>query len=153
VNLDWENLVKRYVWDDTRTPYFTRVARLNRVQACYELHAYSIFVGVLFAVVAVVSLSNRLPHGSSAIVPIYAFTVVCAALVLGMTRHYYAALYCAAAPLGALAYFAFYGFHPGLEAPDRVVLVVAVVAWLAYGVRVAAIARAYPGMPDAPHPG
>jgi hypothetical protein len=147
-DFDWENLVKRYVWDDTRTPYFTRVARLNRVQACYELHAYAIFVGVLFAVATVAALSGRLPHGNAAIVPIYAFTVVCAAIVLGLTRHYYAAVYCAAAPLGALAYFAAYGFHPELASLDRVVMVVVVLAWLAYGLRVIAIARAYPSLPE-----
>jgi hypothetical protein len=96
-DFDWENLVKRYVWDDTRTPYFTRVARLNRVQACYELHAYAIFVGALFGVATVASLSSKLPHGTAAIVPIYAFTVLCAAIVLGLTRHCYAAVWCAAA--------------------------------------------------------
>lgn len=147
-DFDWENLVRRYVWDDTRTPYFTRVARLNRVQACYELHAYAILVGALFGVAAVASLSSKLPHGNAAIVPLYAFTVVCAAILLGLTRHYWAAVWCAAAPLGALAYFAFYGFHPALAPVERIVMVAVVLAWLAYGLRVIAIARAFPTLPE-----
>lgn len=142
MDLDWEKLVKRYVWDDTRTPYFTRVSRLSPTQARYELFAYALFSGVLFGALALLTLSHKLPHGSAAIVPIYAFTVLCAALIFGMTRHWLAALWCAQAPLGLLAYFAFYGFHPHLVGPDRIVLVALVLAWLAYGLRVMAIVRA-----------
>ena len=47
---EWEKLVKRYVWNDERTPYFTRVAKLSRRQAHYELFGYAIFTGVVFAV-------------------------------------------------------------------------------------------------------
>jgi hypothetical protein len=142
MNLDWESFVKRYVWNETRTPYFTRVARLSPAQARYELFAYALFTGVLFGALALVSLSHKLPHGSAAIVPIYAFTVLCAAVVLGMTRHWLAALWCAQAPLGTLAYFTVYGFHPNLEQPDRILLVALALAWLAYGLRVMAIVRA-----------
>ncbi len=39
MDLDWEKLFKRYVWDDERTPYLTRVRNLSRVQAHYELSA------------------------------------------------------------------------------------------------------------------
>jgi hypothetical protein len=142
MDLDWEKLVKRYVWDDTRTPYFTRAARLSPLQARYELFAYVVFMAVLAGVLALAALSPRGPHGGAAIVPIYAFSVLCAAVVLGATRHLAAALWCALAPLGALAYFAAFGFHPNLDSADRIVLVVAVLAWLAYGARVVAIARA-----------
>lgn len=150
MDLDWEKLVRRYVWDDERTPYFTRIAHLTRAQAGYELFAYALFMGVLFGVVALVSLSGKLPHGNAAIVPLYAFTVLCAAVLLGMTRHPYAAVYCAASPLGVLAYFAAYGFHPGLATLDQGVLVAVVLGWLAYGLRVVAVARAYPALSDAP---
>lgn len=144
IDLDWEKLVKRYVWDDNRTPYFTRVARLTRVQARYELFAYALFMGVLFGVLAVVSLSEKLPHGGAAVVPGYAFTVLCAAVIVGMARHPWAAAYCAAAPLAALAYFAIYGFHPSLAPLDHVVLIAGVLGWFAYSLRVVAIARALP---------
>lgn len=143
MDLDWEKLVKRYVWDDERTPYLTRVARLTRTQAHYELLGYSILIGVLFGALAVIALSSRLPHGGAAIVPIYAFTVCCAAVLLGLTRHPAAALWCAGAPLAALAYFAVWGFHPNLEFADKALLVAAVVAWLFYSFRVVAVAHAW----------
>jgi hypothetical protein len=143
MDFDWEKLVKRYVWHDERTPYFTRVAHLTRVQAGYELFGYAFFMGVLFGVLAVVSLSDKLPHGDAAIVPLYAFTVLCAAVILGITRHPYAALYCVSAPVAALAYFAVYGFHPGLSTLDHVVLIIVVLAWLGYSLRVVAVARVH----------
>lgn len=141
MNLDWESLVRRYVWHAERTPYFTSLARLSPVQARYELFAYALLTGVAAGVLAFAALSARTPHGGAALVPLYAFSVACAALVLGATRHHLAALWCALAPLGALAYFAAYGFHPALGGGDRAFLVAIIAVWLAYGVRALAIAR------------
>ena len=148
MDLDWEKLVKRYVWSDERTPYFTRVAHLSRRQAHYELFGYALFVGVLFALLSVASLSSELQHGNAAGVSLYAFSVCCAAIFLGATRHPWAALWCAGAPLAALAYFALFGFHPNLESPDKLALVAVILAWLLYAHRVVAVARAWPGLPD-----
>jgi hypothetical protein len=139
MDLDWEKLVKRYVWHDERTPYFTRVANLTRRQAHYELLAYAIFMGVLSGVIAVASPSNW--------VSLYAFSVCCAALLLGITRHPWAAIWCALAPLAALAGFALEGFHPRLEAVEKVLLVAAALAGLAYSHRLVAVARAWPRLP------
>lgn len=143
MDLDWEKLVKRYVWDDERTPYLTRVAHLSRRQMHYELFGYSLFSGVLFGTLSVASLSSALPHGDAAVVSIYAFTVCCAAVLLGATRHPWAAVWCAGAPLALLGYFALWGFHPNLETGDKVLLVAAVIAWLAYSRRVVAVSRAW----------
>ncbi|HEU4352290.1 MAG TPA: hypothetical protein VFR66_10510 [Burkholderiales bacterium] len=140
MDLDWEKLVRRYVWHDERTPYFTRVAHLTRRQAHYELFAYALFMGVLSGVIAVAAPSNW--------VSLYAFTVCCAALLLVMTRHPWAAIWCACAPLAALAYFALEGgVHPRLETAEKVLLVVAALAGLAYSRRVVAVARAWPQLP------
>lgn len=144
MDLDWEKLVKRYVWHDERTPYFTRVAKLSAVQARYELFAYCLFMGVLFGVLAVATLSGRLPHGGAAIVPLYAFSVLCAAVLLWALRSRAAAAYCAAAPLALLGYFAAWGFPPGLSVIDHAVLVAVPVAWFLYSLRVLAVARAFP---------
>jgi hypothetical protein len=141
MDLDSEKLVKRYVWHDERTPYFTPPGKLSPVQARYELFAYAVFMTVLGGVLALAALSPGGPHAGAAVAPLYAFSVLCAAVVLGATRHLAAALWCGAAPLGVLAYFAAFGFQPGLDPADRVLLVVAVLAWLAYGARVVAIAR------------
>ncbi|MDX1375205.1 MAG: hypothetical protein R3357_06550 [Burkholderiales bacterium] len=147
--MDLDKYFKKYVWDDERTPYLVPVARLSRRQASYELHFYALFVGVLCAVISVLALSSRLPHGSTAIVSLYAFSVVCAAVLLGLSRHAWAAFWCATPPLAGLAYFAVYGFHPNLGAQDKVLLVVAMIAWLVYCRRLLAVARAYPGLPQA----
>ena len=143
MDLDWEKLVKRYVWNDERTPYFTRVANLSRSQAHYELFGYAFFVGLLSGVLSVAALSAEHPHGDSTVVSLYAFTVCCAAILLGATRHPWAALWCAGAPLGLLAYLGAWGFHPNLETGDKWLLVAAAVAWLLYSPRVVAVARAW----------
>jgi hypothetical protein len=146
--MDLDKYFKKYVWDDERTPYLVPVARLSRRQASYELYFYALFVGVLCAVISIAALSSRLPHGNAVIVSLYAFSVVCAALLLGVSRHPWAAWWCATPPLAGLAYFAVYGFHPNLGAQDKVLLVVAMIAWLAYDRRLLAIARAYPSLPQ-----
>lgn len=148
MDLDWEKLFKRYVWHDERTPYLTRVANLTRVQAHYEIFGYSLFMGVLSGVLAVVTLSPTLPHGGTAFVPVYAFTVCCAALILGFTRHPWAAIWCALAPLAALLYFAAWGFHPGLEIGDQALLVVVALGGLLYSRRLVAVVRAWHGRVD-----
>ena len=140
MDLDWEKLVRRYVWHDERTPYFTRVAHLTRRQAHYELFAYALFMGVLFGVIAIATASSP--------ASLYAFSVCCAAVMLGTTRYPWAALWCAGAPLAALGYFALYGFDPRLEAGDKVLLVVVTLAGLAYSPRIVAVARARSQPPE-----
>ncbi len=86
MQLDWGNLFKRYVGDDTKTPYLVGVERLTRVQANYELFVYTLFLTVLFGVIGVASLSPNLPHGHSISVSVYAFIVASAAVVFGFTE-------------------------------------------------------------------
>ena len=140
MDLDWEKLVRRYVWHDERTPYFTRVANLTRRQAYYELFAYAVFMGVLSGVIAVAAPSNW--------VSLYAFSVCCAAVLLGMTRNLWSAVWCAGAPVAALAYWALAGFDPRIESGDRVVLIVVALAGLAYSPRIVAVARAGAPAPE-----
>ena len=147
MQLDWEKMFKRYVFDDERTPYFTRAERLTQTQARYELFVYTVFLGALFAVLSVATLSPDLPHRGAAGVSAYALSVVLAAVAFGVTRHAWTAAYCASAPLAALFYFLIYGFHPNLGTADKVLLVVVVLVWLRYSWRVLAIVRFYPSMP------
>src|SRR3970282_257732 len=60
-----DKFFRKYVWDDERTPYLVRVARLTRGQIEYELRFYAVITGVLFALVSVAALSNSLPHGDA----------------------------------------------------------------------------------------
>ena len=147
--INFEKYFKRYIWDDERTPYFVPVARMSRRQADYELHAYGVFVGLLFAMVTGGALLSQDPQIRSDAVAVYGFTVVCATIIFGFTRAVYAAWYCAVAPLIALLYFFLYGFHPNLNTIDHAVLIGFGLIWLRYSLRVVAIARAYSGMPEA----
>jgi hypothetical protein len=144
-----DKFFRKYVWDNERTPYLVSVLRLTRTQADYELLFYATLSGVLFALITLAALSDRLPHGNAAGVSLFAFTQVCAALLLGVTRSAWAAMYCATAPLAALLYFVLFGFHASLGAPDKILLVAAMVLWVAYGGRLVAVARAYPALPGA----
>lgn len=146
--MDMDKFFRKYVWDDQRTPYFVPVARMTRGQARYEVLFYAVFAGVLFAMISLVALSDRLPHAGAKGVSLFAFTQVCAALLLGAGAGVWAALYCASAPLAGLLYFAIFGFHSNLGTQDKVLLVGAMVLWILYCRRLLAITRAYPGMPD-----
>lgn len=147
--MDWEKLVKRYVWDDDRTPYFVVVKNLTRRQADYEIFAYTVFVGVLFFIVAVILASQNGPYGASYGAAIYALSVVGAIIAFQITKHAHAAIYCAGAPIAALLYLWLYGFHPNLDSIDHLAIIVFMLAWLRYAWRVIAIGRAYDDMPDA----
>lgn len=144
----WEKAFKRYVIDDEKTPYFTAVARLTRRQARYELFAYCLLSGVLYAMVGLAALSSGLPHGGAVGVPLYAFGLLLAAILLGLTRHPHAAAFCATGPVAALLYFWRFGFHPDSAGGDKVLIVVLLLLWLRYNFRVVAIARCYRVMPE-----
>ena len=90
--LDWEGLFKRDVWVDRTTPYLVPLSKLNRRQADNEILAYSLFVGVLFGIVAITALSDATPHGRSPGIGLYGFSVVCACILFGCSKSYPAAV-------------------------------------------------------------
>ncbi|OFX00372.1 MAG: hypothetical protein A3D94_22250 [Alphaproteobacteria bacterium RIFCSPHIGHO2_12_FULL_66_14] len=153
MQLDWESLVKRYVYNSAKTPYFTSVPRLNRGQARSELFVYTLSLTVLLGVIGVAALSPALPHGGAIGVPIYAFAVAITAVLFGLTKHVAAAAFCATAPAAALLYLALYGFQPDLGTGDRILLIAVLLLWLRYSWRILQIARAYPTLPDPGAPG
>jgi hypothetical protein len=143
-----DKFFRKYVWDDERTPYLVSVARLTRRQIEFEVRFYAVISGVLFALVSLASLSNSLPHGDARGVSLYAFTQVCAALLLGVTRSTWAALYCASAPLAVLVYFVLFGFHPSLGTADKTLLLAVAVLWVAYCGRLLAVVHNYSGLAE-----
>ncbi len=145
--MDWEKHFKKYVWDDDKTPYFTPVAKLNRSQASNEITIYALFIGTFFCVVTVLANTGALPHGRSFAVALYGFTMVCAAIVFGFSKHTLAAWYCGLAPLAALVYFYLFGFHPNSGTIDHVLILVVVGLWLRYSWRVVAIGKRFEDMP------
>jgi hypothetical protein len=101
--LDWPGLVKRYVWDDDRTPYFARAGRLTPAQARSELFIYAFLLAVLSSLVTVIAAVGEGRAGvlGSPAIAVYAVTVLVAAILLGVTGHPLAAGYCATAPATA----------------------------------------------------
>ena len=148
--MNWEGFIKRYIWDDDRTPYLVRVGRITRRQADYEIYLYTVFIGLLFAVATLAALAGALPQGRSEAVALYGFSMVCAAILFGATKHLWPALYCSAAPLAVLFYFFTQGFPPQLGAIDRVVLIAFALIWLRYSMRIVSLAKAYPDLPETP---
>ena len=150
--MEWDKLFKKYVSDDVKTPYRVSVDRLTRTQARHELFVYALFLGVLFAVVGVASLSDGLPHGRAFGVPLYAFAMVWAAGLFGVTKSTYAATFCASAPVAALLYLVVYGFHPNLGPLDKALLIAVLLIWMRYSWRILMIAKAFPDMPEPGEP-
>lgn len=147
--MDWERFIKRYVWDDQKTPYLVPVSRLTRYQADHELLAFNVFMVLLFAVAAVLSLNETLPYGKSYAVSLFSLSIAGCALLFGVTKHVLAACYFTAAPLGVLGYLLFRGFPPGTASVDKIFMVVIALLLLRYILRVVNIAKAYPSLPEA----
>ncbi len=146
--LDWESLFKRYVWDADTTPYFTPVAKLNRYQADHEVYAFCMFIGVIFAVVAVAALTDASMIGRSPIAGLYAFSVVAASIIFNYTKVVWSALWLAIAPLAGLAVVLFYGFDGERVRVDSIIVGGICVLILIYMPRLIGVARAYPDLPE-----
>ena len=148
--MDWEKFVRKYVWDENKTPYFTSVNKLSKAQAHNELFVYSLFVTTLFAVVAIVALRDISAEGNleSYVVAAYAISIFCSAIFFGASKHFYTALYCVTAPAACFWNFTAGGWQRSPEGIDQFVLIVFSLLWLRYAVRVVAIAKAYHQLPD-----
>ena len=84
--MDWHSYIKKYVWDDNKTPYFVPVKKLTKSQADHELFAYTFFIALLFAILSIISLTENAPHGKSTTVALYAVSVSCSAVLFGVTK-------------------------------------------------------------------
>ena len=146
--LDWEGLFKRYVWDDRTTPYLVPLSKLNRRQADNEILIYSLFVGVLFGIVAITALSDETLHGRSPGIGLYGFSVVCACILFGYAKSYPAALYLSATPLAGLVYLYIYGFNSPRPRIDTILVAMLLLVLLGYSLRLIGLARGYTHFPE-----
>ena len=153
MDFNFEKFLKRYVWDDEKTPYFTPAEKLNKRQAHYEAFAYAIFVSMLFGVVALASLTGAGGTEKASGPALLCFTMICAAVIFGFTKHYYSALWLSSAPVATLAYFFIYGFKPSWGLIDQAVILGFVAIWVAYSFRIVAIGRRFEDMDDPPQSG
>jgi len=142
--MNWYAYIRKYVWNDQKTPYLVPVHQLNRTQGRSELLTFSVLLAVFCMVIAIASLLGQAFQGQSVGVAVYTFTIFSAATVLGATQHPLAAIYCSTAAPVTLFYFFFYGFPPNLHLIDELLILALAVMLLRYSFRVVAIAKAYP---------
>lgn len=141
--MDWPGFVRRYVWDEQRTPYLVRSDRLSPTQARSELFAYGFLLAILAAVVAAVSLMGAARVGvvGSSVVAAYALAILVGAIVTGASGRPGAAVVCATAP-AVMAAAALLGLlRPGMAGAERLLLGAFGVAWLVYAARIVRITR------------
>ncbi len=150
--MDFYGFVKRYVWDDNKTPYRTRVDKLTKLQAQKEIFVYALFLAILFALTTVfLSSETKLAGNYKSIgAAFYSFTVMCAAVLFGVTKHALPAMYCVTAPVAAFLHIFLTGLHPNLGTLEKAALLGLCVLWLRYSWRVMGIATAYPHLPGKP---
>ena len=148
--LDWEKMFRRYVFDEARTPHFVPVAKLTRTQAHYEVLLYALLVTPVCALLGVVALSGKFPHGNVPIVAFYALAAAWATVVFAWNKNQIAGAFSATMPVALLVYFATFGFPPKMTGTDQLLVTTLVVAWAAYNWRIIRIAAAFPGMDDPP---
>jgi hypothetical protein len=151
--MSWQDYVRKYVWDDQKTPYFTGVAKLSRRQADKEIFSYTVLAGFLFLLLAVLTYPETPGDFIGLAASAYAFTAFGAIVALGMTKHLYAALFGVSVPIAAYLILAEVSPQENIHTIDRIFLLVLALLWLRYSLRIVAIARAYPSMTNPEPPG
>lgn len=148
--MGWFDSVRKYAWNETTTPYFVPVQKLNRTQADKELFVYTLFLLILFGVLALVSCGGKSNLGDSISIGMsaHAFTVFCAALLLGIRKSPGAALYCISAPVAAFLFALVNKFQFSRGSLADYVFLAFAVLWFFYSRRVYAITKAYAGLPE-----
>ena len=150
--MNWYDYVKRYVWDDNRTPFFVPVAKLSQYQAEKESFLYTLFLVILFGFFTLFSAADVKAQGNlqSLFMAFYTFSLVCSAIYFRATMRLGAALYAVPAPVAAFLIIYTNGLAPEFGLADQFLIFGFCAAWLRYALRVTAIARAYPDMPEMP---
>ena len=148
--MDWSNFIKRYAWDNEKTPHLLRVDGLSKSQAKKELFVYTLFLAILFAMATLIMVAGAKSGANfmSLAMAFYTFSVFCSAVVLGINKFHSAALYAAGAPLAAFLYILADGMGPGQGTAEKIGLLVFALIWFRYALRITAIARVYPDMPE-----
>lgn len=147
--MGWYESIKRYVWDEEKTPHLIPVAGLSQSQAKRELFVYTLFLAILFALATLILLTGAKSGADfrSLGMAFYAFSVFCSAVILGMNKFHSASVYAASAPLAGFLYIVADGFGPGLELVENIGLLIFTLIWFRYALRIMAIAKAFPGLP------
>lgn len=150
--MDWYHYLKKYVWDEDKTPFLVAVDKLNKTQADSEIFLYALFVAVPGGLLGAAAVAHGLRSGLDelALIGAYGFSLCLAAALLHKRKHLLSALYTVSGPLVLFGYLILWGFHPNLAWIDKIVLVAVLLLCLRYTVRIVAIVRRYPSMPEKP---
>lgn len=107
----WEKYVKKYVWDDDKTPYFIAVSALKRDQADKEIFLYSFFLAIPATLIVAVIVST-LSSGdfSNVTLGLFAASILAGAAYLNIRKNTRAAFLLISAPIVILVHFAVNGF-------------------------------------------
>lgn len=107
----WEKYVKKYVWDDDKTPYFIAVSDLKRDQADKEIFLYSFFLAIPATLIVAVIVST-LSSGDfgNVTLGLFAASILAGAAYLNIRKNTSAAFFLISAPIVILVHFAVNGF-------------------------------------------
>ncbi|MBM4441639.1 MAG: hypothetical protein FJ027_14590 [Candidatus Rokubacteria bacterium] len=141
MGLDWPGLVRKYVWDEERTPYLVASAHLTPRQIRSELFAYAFLLAMLAALATVAAMARGRGDAVALVGMVYAASVLVAAVSLGVTGRPAPALYCVTAPLAAVAAAALRVVRADMQGTEWVMFVAFAVLWIGYSVRIVRIAR------------
>ncbi len=108
----WEKYVKKYVWDDDKTPYFIPASKLMRDQADKEIFLYSFFLALPAALLNAAVVSELLSGRTGNVaVGLYGIAILLSAVFLKFRKSTYSALFAISAPIVILLHFAVNGFE------------------------------------------
>ena len=96
--MDFYGFIKKYVWNEEKTPYLVPVGRLSQSQARNEIFVYSILMASFFLIAGVAALLGASIVAGSLVVAAYSFVVCGAAVILSATLREWPAFICATAP-------------------------------------------------------
>ena len=84
----WEKYVKKYVWDDERTPYLISVDKLKRRQADKELFVFVVFLAVPFTLILLAAIAQMVKarNYEYVFVATFAISILAAVVVLHATK-------------------------------------------------------------------
>ena len=145
---NWEKWTKKYVWDNEKTPFFISVDKLTKLQAKKELFLYLVFVGTPFGLIGFMSLAGitRGENFGYLLLLIYSVTVLISLYFIGTTKSSYAAFYSATAPLALFFFLLIDGFPPKLPELGQAILLIFLLLWLRYAMRIIRICKRFPEM-------
>lgn len=145
----WEKYVKKYVWDDDKTPYFIPASKLMRDQADKEVFLYCFFLATPAALIvaAFASVLYKTGELSYLALSLYGASILICAVYLKIGKSVTAALFAISAPVVLLLHFVINGFPAKLHFIEQAGMIVIVMMWLRYTLRVVAITKIYPSLP------